>query len=52
MGRWTAFMFWLFAGLFVLLSDGYISKLEYGLCWVCLLVNLANDAIEKMLKGD
>lgn len=36
---------WLIIGLIVL-NDKDITRLSYGLCWGCLLINLIDRAVE------
>lgn len=36
---------WLLIGLIVLIQKD-VSKLSYGLCWGCLMINLIGRAVE------
>lgn len=43
---WILFFVWGVAGLIILLTQKKVTKLEYGLVWFCLMVQL----IEKCMK--
>ena len=41
----ASIIIWIIVGLVVLCGDGDISKLEYGCCWVCLMIHLNINAL-------
>jgi hypothetical protein len=41
----ASIIIWVIVGLVILCGDGDIGKLEYGCCWVCLMINLIINAL-------
>lgn len=44
---WFVFILWSFVGLVVLLSDKKITRWDYFLVWIILMLHLLNNAINK-----
>ena len=43
--EWVGVILWAIAGLFVLIAPKRVSKLEYGLVWMVLIMNLIAKAL-------